>query len=161
MTSLVLGITLVALLGSNDIADAGSAPATRVTVAVRDRSSDADAMLQDVNARRAAQGLPPLQFDPALNAIARAHAQDMAQRSYFGHNTPEGVSPFDRMDRAHYQYGYAGENIALDRNVGAAANALWHSPEHRENILETHYSKVGIGAVLSPDGEIFVEDFSD
>jgi uncharacterized protein YkwD len=151
------------MLGSTDVASVEHAPApsTRVTVAYRERAPDVDAMLRDVNDRRVKLGLPPLQLDVQLCAIAREHAVDMAQRSYFGHDTPEGESPFQRMDRAHFRYGYAGENIALDENVGAAANALWHSPEHRENILEPHYAKVGIAAIASPDGEIFVEDFSD
>jgi len=35
------------------------------------------------------------------------------------------------------------------------------SAGHRENILEPHYQKVGIGAIASAKGEIFVEDFSD
>jgi uncharacterized protein YkwD len=157
----VFGIVMSAMLHSGGGVVAAVSASGPAVVAYRERRSDAQAMLDDVNARRASRGLPPLRLDPELCAIARAHAVDMAARAYFGHDTPEGESPFDRMDRAHYQYGYAGENLALDRSVDAAANALWHSAEHRENILEPHYQKVGIAAVLAPAGEIFVEDFSD
>lgn len=123
--------------------------------------ADAVAMLTELNARRVSKGLAQLALDPRLCAIALEHASDMVARAYFDHNTPEGVSPFARMDRAGYTYGYAGENMALDKNPGAAELALWQSPEHRQNILEVHYLKVGIAAVRASAGEIFVEDFSD
>jgi uncharacterized protein YkwD len=128
---------------------------------VADRSNDAQAMLNALNTRRASKGLTPLALDPSLTAVAFEHAADMALRSYFDHNSPEGVSPFGRMDNAHIAYGYAGENLALDQSTGAAELALWQSPEHRDNILGSHYVKVGIAAVDTTDGLIFVEDFTD
>lgn len=159
----LIGVAALALFGSvRTVAElTAPAPAAPVASVVHERAADAEAMLRDVNARRKARGLAPLRLDAQLCAIARAHALDMAARAYLGHDTPEGESPFERLDAAHYRYGYAGENLALDRNVDAAARALWYSPEHRENILEPHYVRVGIAAVSSPDGEIFVEDFSD
>jgi len=45
--------------------------------------------------------------------------------------------------------------------VASAHRALLGSHEHRGNMLEAHYARVGIAAVGSADGEIFVEDFSD
>jgi len=132
----------------------GSAP-------LADRTNDDAVILAALNERRSARGLPPLTLDPLLSTIARDHAVDMVSRNYFDHMTPEGESPFQRMDRAHYRYGYAGENIALDQSAPAAADAWWHSSEHRQNMLDVHFVRVGIAAVPSPDGEIFVEDFSD
>jgi uncharacterized protein YkwD len=126
-----------------------------------ERAADAQAMLDVLNAERAGKGLEPLAFDPRLCAIARSHAVDMAVRSYFGHVTPEGAGPFDRLNRAHYRYGFAGENLALDANVSSASSELWSSSEHRSNILQPRFARVGIAAVRATDGEIFVEDFSD
>ena len=128
---------------------------------VVERASDADAMLDALNAERASHGLVRLSLDERLCEIARSHAEDMAQRSYFGHTTPEGLSPFARMARANYRFAYAGENLALDQSVAAASHALWLSIEHRSNILQPHFARVGIAAVSATDGEIFVEDFSD
>ncbi len=125
------------------------------------REHDVRVMLAALNAERASRGLSPLGLDPDLCKIARSYASEMATRNFFSHTSPEGDDPFKRMDRAHYRYGYAGENIALDQSPTSAADALWHSEGHRENILEPHYQKVGIGAIQSPSGEIFVEDFSD
>ena len=125
------------------------------------RDADIRVMLAALNAERQSRGLAPLGLDPNLCKIARTYATDMATRNFFGHTSPEGDTPFNRMDRAHYRYGYAGENIALDESPTSAAQALWRSNAHRENILEPHYQKVGIGAIRSASGEIFVEDFSD
>jgi uncharacterized protein YkwD len=170
MTTSLLGIALGASLVAPHVVPLTSvaAPGTDlafrpagVTASVPDRDADVRTMLAALNARRAAKGLAPLQLEPRLCEIAYEHAADMVARSYFDHYTPEGVSPFGRMDEAHYPYGYAGENLALDESAPAAELALWHSPEHRKNILESHYAKVGIAAVRSHDGEIIVEDFSD
>jgi uncharacterized protein YkwD len=139
------------------VALAGNAPSTSLSI----RARDTDAMLRALNAARAANGVRQLTLDPQLCSIARSHAFDMVERNYFGHVSPEGASPFDRMTHANYSFGYAGENLALNSSADAAEDALWHSPEHRNNMLEPHYAKVGIAAVPSADGEIFVEDFSD
>jgi len=41
-----------------------------------------------------------LQRDAALDAVARAHSEDMAARRYLAHETPEGLTPPARMKRA-------------------------------------------------------------
>ncbi len=125
------------------------------------RDGDVRLMLAAINTERASRGLAPLELDADLSKIASSYASDMATRNFFSHTSPDGDDPFKRMDRAGYHYGYAGENIALDQSPTSAAEALWHSEGHRENILEPHYQKVGIGAIQSAKGEIFVEDFSD
>ena len=56
-----------------------------------------------VNEYRVAAGLPILERDPALDAVARAHSSDMADRNYYGHDTPEGLGPSDRADAAGYE----------------------------------------------------------
>jgi uncharacterized protein YkwD len=170
MTASLLGIAIGASLVAPHVVPLTSvaAPATdpafgtpAAVGSVPDRDADVRMMLAALNARRAASGLAPLRLEPRLCEIAYQHAADMVVRSYFDHYTPEGVSPFGRMDQAHYPYGYAGENLALDQSAPAAELALWHSPEHRKNILTSQYAKVGIAAVRSRDGEIIVEDFSD
>jgi len=164
----VFGIgTLNASLAARSVSDAryftngGDRIALDVSHVIVERAADAQAMLDVLNAERAGHGLEPLAFDPRLCAIARSHAVDMAVRSYFGHVTPEGAGPFDRLNRAHYRYGFAGENLALDTNVTSASSELWLSSEHRSNILQPRFARVGIAAVRAADGEIFVEDFSD
>ncbi|MDQ2909040.1 MAG: CAP domain-containing protein [Candidatus Eremiobacteraeota bacterium] len=121
----------------------------------------ASAMFDAVNRERVASGRAPLVLDRRLAALARDHALDMATRNYFSHETPDGRSPFARMAQADYRFDYAGENMALDEDAQAADHALWNSPEHRDNTLESHFARIGIAAVRTNDGELFVEDFSD
>jgi uncharacterized protein YkwD len=102
-------------------------------------------MLELVNNERTKRGLSPLQADPQLTEVARAHSRDMFARGYFAHITPEGESPFDRMNDAHINYSTAGENLALAHSLSIAHNGLMNSPGHRANILNPAFGRVGIG----------------
>jgi uncharacterized protein YkwD len=104
-------------------------------------------MLDMVNAERKAQGLRPLQADPALAEVARAHSRDMFARSYFSHTNPEGQEAFDRMRQAKVPYLVAGENLALAQTLPSAHQGLMNSPGHRANILLPRYGRVGIGVL--------------
>ena len=102
-------------------------------------------MLEMVNRERVAAGLRPLAPDPALTEVARAHSADMFARGYFAHVTPEGLTPFDRMTRAHVSFRIAGENLALAPTLQLAHTGLMNSPGHRANILRPDFGRVGIG----------------
>jgi hypothetical protein len=115
----------------------------------------------EMNALRRSDNVPRLVVSAALCAIAQAHAQDMHDRSYLGHTDPSGLDPFERMSAAHYIYGYAAENIAMDESLAAANRDLYASPEHLANIVDGHYTRVGVGIVQEKDDDLLVEDFSD
>jgi uncharacterized protein YkwD len=102
-------------------------------------------MLALVNEERAKKGLAPLAADPELTQVARAHSKDMFARGYFAHISPEGKTPFKRMDEANVKYTTAGENLALAHSLSIAHNGLMNSPGHRANILHAGYGRVGIG----------------
>lgn len=127
----------------------------------KDHPAAARALLRDLNNSRIASGLAPLTLEPRLCDIARAHALDMAEHKYFGHNSLDGTTPFERMLRAGYEYRSAGENLAFDIDEPSAEKMLWRSNGHRSNMLESHFGRVGVAAVATDAGEIFVEDFSD
>lgn len=119
-------------------------------------------MLQLLNQERISRGLNVLTMDNKLQAVARSHAQDMLERGYFSHYTPEGLTPFDRMDRAGITYTAAGENLAFSPNVQLAMQGLMQSPGHRANILSKDYGKVGVGVVDSGIyGQMFVQEFTN
>lgn len=109
-------------------------------------------MLKDVNKERTDQGLSPLTMDNELTDLAQIHSDDMFKRGYFSHYTPEGLSPFDRMERAKITYMYAGENLALAPSTELAMQGLMNSPGHRANILNANFHKIGIGVI---DGGIY------
>ncbi len=111
-----------------------------------------------INIERIRTGGAPLNWDEQLAAVARAHSDDMSNRGYFSHDTPEGLGPSDRIDRAGYScwkgthYGVA-ENIAIETTLGdperTAAEAVrgWvNSPGHRTNLLGKQYDRTGVGA---------------
>ncbi|MEA2573116.1 MAG: hypothetical protein QOH93_414 [Chloroflexia bacterium] len=137
----------------------------KLNFTVNDATADPSteqAMLDLVNRERTSRGLEPLVMDPDLVLLARAHAEDMFKRGYFAHDTPEGVDPFQRMDKANIQYRLAGENLALAPTLDIAHNGLMNSPGHRANILKDGFRKVGIG-VLDGGlyGKMFVQEFTD
>src|SRR5215213_8339260 len=104
-------------------------------------------MLDLVNQERVANGLNPLAPDPELTEVARRHSADMFARGYFAHDTPEGLSPFDRMQQANVRFTTAGENLALGPTIPVAHNGLMNSPGHRANILRPQFGRVGIGVM--------------
>jgi uncharacterized protein YkwD len=98
-----------------------------------------------VNQERQQAGLRPLVPDPAMTELARRHSADMFARGYFAHDTPEGLSPFDRMNKANIRFLTAGENLALAPTLQVAHTGLMNSPGHRANILQRDFGRVGIG----------------
>jgi uncharacterized protein YkwD/uncharacterized membrane protein required for colicin V production len=100
-----------------------------------------------VNQERTSRGLRPLRINTDLTKVARSHSEDMFARGYFGHVTPDGISPFDRLHLANIDFLAAGENIALAPTLTIAHNGLMNSPGHRANILNTQYGQIGIGIV--------------
>jgi len=104
-------------------------------------------MLDLVNQERQAAGLQPLAPDPELTEVARRHSADMFARGYFAHDTPEGKTPFDRMNDAGVRFLTAGENLALAPTIPVAHTGLMNSPGHRANILRPQFGRVGIGVM--------------
>jgi len=99
-----------------------------------------------VNARRDREGCGPLEWDPAVAAVAAAHSRDMVERGYFRHVSPEGADPFDRLRAAEIGYSAAAENVAYGQPTGDGVFAQWmDSPGHRENMLSCTYTHQGVG----------------
>lgn len=97
------------------------------------------------NGDRAAGGLSMLTVNPVLVAAAQAKANDMATKGYFAHVSPEGVDPWHWFKDAGYSFEYAGENLAIDFVDSADVERAWmNSPTHRKNILDPHYTEIGI-----------------
>jgi uncharacterized protein YkwD len=77
-------------------------------------------IIELTNAQRSKHGVRALSIDDRLIELARNHSQDMVQRNYFSHNSPEGNDPTDRAELQGFRcekrvgdYIYAGvaENI--------------------------------------------------
>jgi hypothetical protein len=94
--------------------------------------------------------LHPLSYNQELTVAARRHSQDMGDRNYFDHTTPDGTQdgiPFyERIIDAGYDYQSCGENIAAGYASPEAVVEGWmNSDGHRRNILDPDYCDIGVG----------------
>ena len=89
----------------------------------------------------------PLAMNETLRCAARLHSIDMNERGYFEHDTPEGVSPFERISLAGYTAGGPqGENIARGHGTAEQVMAGWmNSDGHCSNIMEPGFREIGVG----------------
>jgi len=127
-------------------------------------SISAGEMIKLANESRAEAGLPSLLVNKKLTEAAREKADDMFEFQYFDHDSPSGSTPWDFIRSAGYNYIYAGENLAIDFvTANGAHRALMESALHRENILNSNYTEIGIAAIEGMfDGNksiIIVEEF--
>ena len=110
---------------------------------------DAQEMLELVNEERAKVGVAPLKLDERLNASAQEKADDMQNRDYYGHVSPEGVHGYSLAEnRTKGSCGLVGENIIKNRydaNSQNTINGWMNSEPHRKAILDSRYTKTGFG----------------
>ena len=113
------------------------------------------------NEARVQNGLLPLEWDGVLCRMARMHSQDMAQRGYFAHETPDGLAPKDRgraLGILHFKV--LGENIAYNKGFedpgGFAVQRWLISSGHRANILYVGFQASAIGSYVAADGSVYL-----
>ena len=155
----LLAIGLIAAFSGHHDSNHSSASnsgTTATTTSSANTSAEEQQAVTLLNQDRAANGLPALKVNAKLTALAESYAQDMIDRNYFSHYNPEGQSPFDRMSKAGISYSYAGENLAINTNVTAAETAFMNSSGHRDNILNSNYTEVGIGVKHDSKGSVYV-----
>ncbi len=101
-----------------------------------------------LNDERRRHGLPPLVADSRLAEVARRHSQDMLDRGYLAHLSPEGTGLPDRLRAAGIQTRHSAENLARTPSVAEAHASLMRSPAHAANILTAEMDRVGIGVAF-------------
>lgn len=110
-------------------------------------------VIQLVNAERAKRGLPALTANWEVGRVARYKSQDMINKGYFSHNSPTYGTPFNMMENFGIKFSAAGENIAYgQRTPQEVMNAWMNSPGHRNNILSTSYTQIGVGLAKTSSG---------
>lgn len=106
----------------------------------------------DINAARAASGLPGYAVAGDLTAIAEEHSAAMAASQSLYHNPSLTTEVQNWLS--------IGENVGVGPTVSAINSAFLNSPEHRANILDPHFTQVGVGVYVDSRGAIWVtEDF--
>ena len=106
---------------------------------------EVNALTDGTNSARTADKLPTLTMDPLLQAAAQEKANDMAAKGYFAHTSPTGVTPWYWFTNVGYYFSYAGENLAVNFSDSQDVTTAWlNSPEHRANILDAHFTQIGM-----------------
>lgn len=111
-----------------------------------------------LNAHRMDNGVGALEYDEQLEAAIQGHCLHMSQHSFFAHEAEEDgvVLPWDRAELCGTRAN--GENIAQGQRSPADVMEAWiESPGHNENMLNSRFTRVGIGYVAQGRywGQIF------
>ncbi len=81
-----------------------------------------------------------------LDEAAQLKAEDMAAKSYFSHNSPDGKTPWYWFDKVGYKYSHAGENLAIHFSDSKELVDSWiKSTPHHKNIISDKFTDIGIG----------------
>jgi uncharacterized protein YkwD len=120
------------------------------------------AMVRLINRERAEVGFAELEPDPSLTEIARKKSWDMVNHHYFGHFSERLGSVYDQLQRDGIVYRIVAENLAGAPGYQRAHQMFMKSSSHRENILNPHFSRIGIGiAPGGPYGEMITQILVD
>jgi uncharacterized protein YkwD len=114
-------------------------------------------LLSGINAQRAAAGAPPVTVHPALVDFARWRSTDMASHNYFAHTTSDGKGSLQALRERGISYSLAGEILAKNNypeseSANTAISTFLDSPAHRQIMLDSRYTQVGIGYATGSDG---------
>lgn len=142
-------------------ANASQSTASDVTEQEETAKQDSSSLLYRlytlINERRRDVGIPPLLWSSELAELASAQAHDMCERGYLSHKNPEGEDPIARAMNGQagrfvcepvvpIPFILIGENIARGFDSPESVLTAWmNSPLHRNNILGSEYTHIGIG----------------
>jgi len=115
-----------------------------------------EAIIELTNHVRAENGVPGLTADHSLMEAAQRHSQEMAAANNMAHTLPGSALPSltDRAAAVQYRYASLGENIAYNQADASSVVASWmNSPPHRQNMLSTTFTDIGVGLARNFRGE--------
>lgn len=105
-----------------------------------------NAIVDITNQERLTNNLNFLKTNALLTQAAQLKAEDMAQKGYFAHTSPQGLTPWFWLGKTGYQFNFAGENLAINfLDSQDVTNAWMNSPSHRANILNNNFTEIGVG----------------
>lgn len=123
------------------------------------QNSYASEILRLVNNERTSKGLKALTLDLKISSAADIRAKEIV--SVFSHTRPDGRSCFTVLSDNGISYGGAGENIAYGQNSPSEVMTAWMNSEgHRANILNSSFTKLGVGTYSSGGTMYWVQLFT-
>jgi len=103
-------------------------------------------IIQITNEYRQKEKRQALVENELLNRAAMNKVNDMFEKQYFEHVSPEGRDVSDLLNDVQYFYVVAGENLALGyfSDSRDLVDGWMGSPGHRENILNPSFKEIGV-----------------
>lgn len=126
----------------------------------KDEESLEKEMFELINRDRSKYNIKPIQFNLSLCKTARIHSRNMAETGKVVHNLPGSPTLSERLKGTSLKVLKQGENIASGISVENAQENLMKSPGHREAILDTDFSYVGVGIVKQDDLLYITQNFA-
>ena len=133
------------------------------TSAVSAQASSATGVVAAVNDFRASNGLPHLQIDPILMAVAQAHSDYQAATGTITHTGSGGSRPKDRAAAAGFGGGatiFISENIAggINLTIQDAIYQYWQDQLHLSTMLNPASVYIGAGVAVNGDYVYYTVD---
>lgn len=129
---------------------AAATVAALVVMAPPARASAASAFVADTNRARSSNGLAALSVSSDLTAVAQRQAADMAAKGSLYHNASLGSDVCC--------WSSLGENIGEGQSESQLQSAFMNSAPHRENILSSAYTQIGVGTATDSNGTLWVDE---
>lgn len=108
------------------------------------------------NEYRAKNGVKAVTMDNQLALVAAIRSAEMAEVDILSHTRPDGSKFYNLATQYGVTYTYIGENIgAYQMNAKEVVDAWYASPGHQKNMLNSKYSKIGVGVGMTSDGYLF------
>jgi uncharacterized protein YkwD len=142
---------LVALLAAALLAGVTATPASAEDLPTNEATQT---IFTNTNTARASYGKAPLTYNTQLAAVAQKWAEKMSTTGYYGHNpnlqneVPQGA------------FVTASENVAMTYSYYNVVNFFMGSTDHRNNILSSYTTEIGIGYVDNGQDRWTVQVFS-
>lgn len=156
---------------------APSAARPAVSAVIKDagsqtKSADEQSVLDQINVARATARMcgtkqmpaaAPVTWNGYLAVAAKGHAQDIADKGYFGHDSQDGRTMTNRVEAAGYAGWLSlGENIAAGYTAKDVVQGWLESPSHCETLMDGKLKEVGLSYVFKANskfGTYWVSDF--
>jgi uncharacterized protein YkwD len=170
---LIFSISLIAASPASKIEVRGNS--VSINTAVKTEAANApSAVLNEyenaiaalINNHRVENGLNAIAYDGTLTNVAKLRSQDLMDRNYFSHYTPEGTNVFNLLRANGVNFKIGGENLAqaMPASIGtpeAFLNAWSNSPSHNANMLRVGYGLIGVGMVDNGDRIVVTTVFTN
>lgn len=123
----------------------------------RERRQNEQAIMERINQLRTEAGVGALSMDADQREIARRHSDDMVEDHYYNHTAPDGTSFMPACRPSGEILMKADASLYDHKRVAEIVAEAWmDSPSHKEILLDSRYSKMGVGVRMLWGGPQYV-----